>query len=285
MGTDIIANSLRGRGLLEPERMSDAQVEELIPRDARAALIRGGLMAESASAGDLRQMLVRMNADFRDKAPLSAADAATIILDGVRSGAWRILVGEDAKMLDALVRAKPEAAYDYAELARSVSPPVTETSDSLSGGTADAGAASGGAAAAGAAAAGAGTAGAAAAAGLGSVSPFLTCGAATPRLASRYFCRRLCGRVGSQVTLQARASRIAASRISCSIPLTALVAAARRPAPVTPSAAATVTRLVHTLVVPLLFAAARYSRPPVATAMTSTTRAGGHRHARPIRVG
>jgi hypothetical protein len=57
-----------------------------------------------------------MNADFRDKAPVSAAQAATIILDGVRSGAWRILVGEDAKMIDAAVRAKPEASYDYAEL-------------------------------------------------------------------------------------------------------------------------------------------------------------------------
>jgi hypothetical protein len=63
-------------------------------------------------------MLVRMNADFRDKAPVSAADAAGVILDGVRSGAWRILVGEDAKTLDAAVRAKPEAAYDYAELGR-----------------------------------------------------------------------------------------------------------------------------------------------------------------------
>jgi hypothetical protein len=31
----------------------------------------------------------------RDKAPLSAAQAVTIILDGVRSGSWRILVGED----------------------------------------------------------------------------------------------------------------------------------------------------------------------------------------------
>ena len=61
-------------------------------------------------------MLVRMNADFRDKAPVSAAEAAAVILDGVRSGAWRILVGEDAKMIDAAVRAKPEAAYDYAEL-------------------------------------------------------------------------------------------------------------------------------------------------------------------------
>jgi hypothetical protein len=74
------------------------------------------MLAEDASADELRQMLVRANADFRDKAPVSAAEAATIILDGVRSGAWRILVGEDAKTLDAAVRAKPEAAYDYAEL-------------------------------------------------------------------------------------------------------------------------------------------------------------------------
>ena len=116
VGTDIVANSLRARGLPAPEQMSDAQVEEVIPRVAQAALIGAGLVAEGASSDDLRQMLVRANADFRDKAPVSAAEAATIILDGVRSGAWRILVGEDAKMIDAAVRAKPEAAYDYAEL-------------------------------------------------------------------------------------------------------------------------------------------------------------------------
>jgi NAD(P)-dependent dehydrogenase (short-subunit alcohol dehydrogenase family) len=116
VGTDIVANSLRARGLPEPDQMSDAQVEELIPRRAQAGLIKAGLLAEGASADDLRRMLVQMNAEFRDKAPVSAAEAATVILDGVRSGAWRILIGEDAKMIDAAVRAKPEAAYDYAEL-------------------------------------------------------------------------------------------------------------------------------------------------------------------------
>ncbi len=116
VGTDIVANSFRARGLPEAEQMSDAQVEELIPRDVQAGLIRAGLLGEGASADELRQMLVRANAGFRDKAPVSAAEAATIILDGVRSGAWRILIGEDAKMIDAAVRAKPEAAYDYAEL-------------------------------------------------------------------------------------------------------------------------------------------------------------------------
>jgi NAD(P)-dependent dehydrogenase (short-subunit alcohol dehydrogenase family) len=116
VGTDIIANSLRARGLPAPEDMSEAQLEELIPRDARAKLIQAGLLRQGASADDLRQLLVQGNAGFRDKAPVSAAEAATVILDGVRSGAWRILIGEDARKLDAAVRAKPEAAYDYAEL-------------------------------------------------------------------------------------------------------------------------------------------------------------------------
>ncbi len=116
VGTNIVANSMRARGLPEPEHMSDGQLEELIPRGAQAGLIGAGLLAEGASADDLRQMLVRMSTDFRDKAPLSAAQAATIILDGVRSGVWRILVGEDAGRIDAVLRAKPEAAYDYAEL-------------------------------------------------------------------------------------------------------------------------------------------------------------------------
>ena len=116
VGTDIIANSIRARGLPELEQLTDAQVEELIPREVQAKLIGAGLLAADASADDLRRMLIQANADFRDKAPVSAAQAATIILNGVRSGAWRILVGEDAGKIDAAVRAKPEAAYDYAEL-------------------------------------------------------------------------------------------------------------------------------------------------------------------------
>jgi hypothetical protein len=82
------------------------------------ALVGARALPKGASAEDLRRMLARANADFRDKAPVSAAQAATIILDGVRAGAWRILIGEDAKVIDAAVRAKPDAAYAYAELFR-----------------------------------------------------------------------------------------------------------------------------------------------------------------------
>ena len=115
VGTDIVRNSFRAHGR-NPEDMSDAQVEELISAEDRARLVQAGLLAEGASVDDVRQMLLRMATDFRDKAPLSAAGAAAVILDGVRSGAWRILVGQDAQMIDAALRAKPESAYDYAEL-------------------------------------------------------------------------------------------------------------------------------------------------------------------------
>jgi NAD(P)-dependent dehydrogenase (short-subunit alcohol dehydrogenase family) len=83
VGTDIIANTRRAHGWSEPG-----------------------------------QMLAQIETRFREKAPLTAAAAAAIILDGVQSGTWRILVGQDAETLDAAVRARPEAAYDYAKLAR-----------------------------------------------------------------------------------------------------------------------------------------------------------------------
>jgi NAD(P)-dependent dehydrogenase (short-subunit alcohol dehydrogenase family) len=111
VGTDIVLNSMLATGILpESDDMTEAQLK------ARDRLIEAGLLSEGASADDLRRFLIQAGTDFRDKAPLSAADAATIILDGVRSGAWRILVGEDAVMLDEKVRANPEDAYNYQEL-------------------------------------------------------------------------------------------------------------------------------------------------------------------------
>ena len=122
VGTDIIGNTFRAHGK-EPEQMTEAQLKELIPARARAGLAAAGLLPGDASAEDLRRMLIRVSNDFRDKAPLSAAQAATVILDGVRSGAWRILVGRDARTIDERLRANPEAAYDYAELFRGVRAP------------------------------------------------------------------------------------------------------------------------------------------------------------------
>ena len=118
VGTNIIANSLRARGFPEPGQMSPAQLEEVIPRNVQTQLIRAGVLTEGAPADELRELVARSNTDFRERAPVSAAAAATAILDGVRAGAWRILIGADAEKLDATIRAKPEAAYEYDELFR-----------------------------------------------------------------------------------------------------------------------------------------------------------------------
>jgi NAD(P)-dependent dehydrogenase (short-subunit alcohol dehydrogenase family) len=124
VGTNIVANSFRGRGLPAPEDMTDEQVWGLIPEAALEGMAKAGMVSEHPTADEMRGFLTRINADFRDKAPVSAAQAATTILDGVRAGTWRILIGEDAKMIDERVRARPEIAYEYAELFADLMPDV-----------------------------------------------------------------------------------------------------------------------------------------------------------------
>jgi NAD(P)-dependent dehydrogenase (short-subunit alcohol dehydrogenase family) len=107
IGTSIALNTgkiLRGRDAMG---MTAAEVA-----DARARMAARGLPVDNLPDDHIRAAMHQMAVDFREKAPLTAAQAATIILDGVREGRWRILVGEDAKQLDAMVRAEPELAYE-----------------------------------------------------------------------------------------------------------------------------------------------------------------------------
>lgn len=62
--------------------------------------------------GETDPSITEMAATFRNSAPMTADEAATVILDGVKEGRWRILVGDDAQVLDMAVRAHPEEAYD-----------------------------------------------------------------------------------------------------------------------------------------------------------------------------
>ncbi|WP_218776017.1 SDR family oxidoreductase [Sphingomonas sp. TZW2008] len=64
---------------------------------------------DDAALSEAQAMLAKR---FEEMAPTSAAQAATIILDGVKADRWRILVGEDVTRLDKRVRADPERAYD-----------------------------------------------------------------------------------------------------------------------------------------------------------------------------
>ena len=106
--------------------MSAEQAEE-----ARDFLVTVKLVAKDAPLGEVRKTLARLEQEGKDKAPLSAAEAATIILDGVRSGAWRILVGKDAAFVDERVRSRPESAYDYAELFKDLPADVLQEANDL----------------------------------------------------------------------------------------------------------------------------------------------------------
>jgi len=128
VNTDIYENSRRALGQPAWEQLSDVQLLELLPEDTRATLITMGLLAEDFSADDLRQAIPRLKAEFIQDKGFTAAQAATVILDGVRSGGWRILVGDEAKMLDEQVRIgladERRAAEAEADDFRAVAPPV-----------------------------------------------------------------------------------------------------------------------------------------------------------------
>lgn len=106
IGTGIVLNSFRYFGL-DPKLANEEQLGQL-----RERLASQGIDLSGASDEDLRNGLQMQGEMFRDMAPTSAAQAATIILDGVRADRWRILVGTDADELDAMVRETPEDAYE-----------------------------------------------------------------------------------------------------------------------------------------------------------------------------
>jgi NAD(P)-dependent dehydrogenase (short-subunit alcohol dehydrogenase family) len=106
IGTDIVGNTRRFHGGSEPDAMTPEEIEQ-----ARKEIANRGMPADSLDDDAVRS-LVRAVADgFRDTAPMSAGEAATVILDAVKAGEWRILVGEDAHFLDEAVRADPIGAY------------------------------------------------------------------------------------------------------------------------------------------------------------------------------
>jgi NAD(P)-dependent dehydrogenase (short-subunit alcohol dehydrogenase family) len=108
IGTDIVANSRRYFGKPEPDALSESDLE-----DTRKAMAQRGFPAGDLTADQLRDVVKMVEEGFRNNAPLDAAGAAAIILDGVRTGRWRILVGDDAHRPDEAVRADPEGAYDH----------------------------------------------------------------------------------------------------------------------------------------------------------------------------
>ena len=107
IGTGIPANSLRVQAGNDADEMDATQIAQ-----TRTRLISMGRDAAAMSDDDIRAVAAKRAQRFVDDAPTSAAQAATIILDGVKADRWRILVGPDAEEIDRRVGHDPEHAYD-----------------------------------------------------------------------------------------------------------------------------------------------------------------------------
>jgi NAD(P)-dependent dehydrogenase (short-subunit alcohol dehydrogenase family) len=107
IGTSIVANSRKIQSGNQSEEISAVEVAQ-----ARARMASTGTDPSALSDDDIRGMMTERARRFLEEAPMTAAAAATVILDGVKADQWRILVGEDAHKLDERVRQSPERAYD-----------------------------------------------------------------------------------------------------------------------------------------------------------------------------
>ena len=107
VGTGIRLNSLQVQTGSNSAELDAAQLAQV-----RTRLASMGRDVSTVSDAVLRSGMAERARRFVTDAPTSAAEAATIILDGVKADRLRILVGPDAAVIDAMVREDPDHAYE-----------------------------------------------------------------------------------------------------------------------------------------------------------------------------
>lgn len=107
IGTSIVANSRKVQAGTEADEMTPEEIAA-----ARAAATAAGADMSQVPDAAIAAMVAERARSFLEDAPMTAAQAAKVILDGVKAERWRILVGDDAHMLDEWVRRDPEQAYE-----------------------------------------------------------------------------------------------------------------------------------------------------------------------------
>ena len=107
IGTGIRDNSLKVQTSTDADGLTEAQIAQI-----RARMASMGRDPSKHSDADIRAQHAERARRFVTDAPTSAAEAATIILDGVKAERLRILVGPDAQLIDRMVRAEPDIAYE-----------------------------------------------------------------------------------------------------------------------------------------------------------------------------
>ena len=114
IGTSIAINSGKVMGKPDALDLPDADIADIRKRFED----RQGVDLSDATNDQIRQMDKAQAENFRDSAPTTAAEAAAMMLRGVKDERWRVLLGDDAHALDRLVREVPEEAYEDSFLAR-----------------------------------------------------------------------------------------------------------------------------------------------------------------------
>lgn len=111
IGTSIVVNTMRSQGLKQPKDMTPEEQAGL-----RLALTARNIPHAALSDAEVTALVQSQVDNFRDTAPISAAQAAAQILEAVRDKRWRLLIGEDARALDRAAREHPDELYDLAFL-------------------------------------------------------------------------------------------------------------------------------------------------------------------------
>ena len=107
IGTSIVSNSRTIITGSTADELSPAEIAQ-----ARVRIAAMGMDATKLSDADIQKLVAERARRFLEDAPMTAAAAAKVILDGVKAERWRILVGDDAEKMDAMVRETPEVAYE-----------------------------------------------------------------------------------------------------------------------------------------------------------------------------
>jgi hypothetical protein len=81
-------------------------------RAKRADLAAHGYSIAAMTDAEIEAASDKREEDYVRLAPMTGAKAAAAIIAGVKADCWRILIGEDARLLDKSVRSKPDRAYE-----------------------------------------------------------------------------------------------------------------------------------------------------------------------------
>lgn len=100
VGTKIATNSAQ-----------DGMASKMSTSDMKRVQALGKWMGRDFSKLSEAELALAMGEMFEDRAPVTAEQAAEMIISGVASGSTRILIGEDARVIDWMVRMFPRAVY------------------------------------------------------------------------------------------------------------------------------------------------------------------------------